>query len=295
MLGTTEPEMRGPARNPWNLAHCDRRLERRLGGGGRGALGADRRTRGDGGGSIRIPASACGLFGLKPTRARNPIGPEVGEGWSGFVAEGACSRQRARHRGDARRDARSRARLTVRSAVLRGLVRRRSAPRAAQVSASRSAPGRSSVARRTPIVRPPSTTRRRCARASATRSRKPLRHSTRRPRRVRTRDHRGRASARRDRASRTPGAAAAPRRRLRADDVAPRPGRPQASRDRAAARARDDAAAGRDLGGGSSRVRPVPHGTLAYPPMRRRRSRSEAWERARLVALRHVAGRPRPT
>lgn len=91
LLGITEPELRGPTRNPWNTDHTP-------GGssGGTASIVASRAVPmghgGDGGGSIRIPSSACGLFGLKPTRGRNPLGPKVGEGWGGYVQSGVITR-----------------------------------------------------------------------------------------------------------------------------------------------------------------------------------------------------------
>ncbi len=91
LLGITEPALRGPTRNPWNPEHSP--------GGSSGGSAACVAARvvpmahgGDGGGSIRIPASACGLFGIKPTRARNPIGPDIGEGWGGFVQQHVLTR-----------------------------------------------------------------------------------------------------------------------------------------------------------------------------------------------------------
>ena len=91
ILGTTESAWRGPAHNPWNLNHT-------TGGssGGSAALVAARAVPvahgGDGGGSLRIPASCCGLVGLKASRGRIPTGPDLGEGWGGYVQFGVLTR-----------------------------------------------------------------------------------------------------------------------------------------------------------------------------------------------------------
>ena len=80
-----------PTRNPWNLGHV-------AGGSSSGsaaavAAGIVPIAHGsDGGGSVRIPASSCGLFGLKPTRARLPDGPLAGEGWAGMAIDGFLTR-----------------------------------------------------------------------------------------------------------------------------------------------------------------------------------------------------------
>jgi amidase len=91
LLPTTESKLFGSCRNPWNL-------NRTTGGssGGSAAAVASRMVPAahgnDGGGSIRIPASCCGIFGLKPTRGRNPLGPDFGDILSGFVAEHVLTR-----------------------------------------------------------------------------------------------------------------------------------------------------------------------------------------------------------
>ncbi len=89
---TTEATVYGrPTRNPWNRDH--------VAGGSSGgsaaavAAGVVPMAHGsDGGGSVRIPASSCGLFGVKPTRAMLPDGPAAGEGWAGMAIEGFLTR-----------------------------------------------------------------------------------------------------------------------------------------------------------------------------------------------------------
>jgi amidase len=91
LVPTTEPRAYGPTHNPWNTT----RSPCGSSGGSAAAVASGMvpvAHAGDGGGSIRMPASACGLFGLKPTRGRVSLGPDQGEAWSGLVVRHAVTR-----------------------------------------------------------------------------------------------------------------------------------------------------------------------------------------------------------
>jgi Asp-tRNA(Asn)/Glu-tRNA(Gln) amidotransferase A subunit family amidase len=91
LTATTESKATGLTRNPWNPEHI-------AGGSSGGAAAAvaagviPAAHATDGGGSIRIPASCCGLFGLKPSRGRVPMGPLRTEGWGGMSVHHAVTR-----------------------------------------------------------------------------------------------------------------------------------------------------------------------------------------------------------
>jgi amidase len=91
ILPTAEPRRFGSSRNPWNTAHS-------TGGSSGGSAAAvasgmvPAAHANDGGGSIRIPASCCGLVGLKPTRGRNSMAPQYGDQMGGLVCEHVVTR-----------------------------------------------------------------------------------------------------------------------------------------------------------------------------------------------------------
>ena len=90
MVPACEPRLHGPTRNPWD----PQRSTSGSSGGSAAAVAARMVPMAHGndlGGSLRFPAAACGLFGLKPTRARNPLGPEYGDAVGGWAVEHAVT------------------------------------------------------------------------------------------------------------------------------------------------------------------------------------------------------------
>jgi amidase len=91
LSSSSESRLFGATHNPWNPDYSAGGSS----GGSAAAIAAGLVPMAygtDGGGSIRIPASCCALFGLKPTRARTPVGPDLGEWWSGLALPHALTR-----------------------------------------------------------------------------------------------------------------------------------------------------------------------------------------------------------
>lgn len=91
LIITTEPKAHGVTHNPFKKGYSS-------GGSSGGSAVAvasgivPMAGAGDGGGSIRFPASWCGAFGMKPSRGRNPMGPAIGESWDGAATDHVITR-----------------------------------------------------------------------------------------------------------------------------------------------------------------------------------------------------------
>ncbi|MFQ5983287.1 MAG: amidase, partial [Woeseiaceae bacterium] len=91
LLPTTEPRQFGPCRNPWHTSLTTGGSS----GGSTAAVAAGMVSAAHanyGGGSIRVPSSCCGLVGLKPSRGRNSLGPEIGDAANGLLCEHVVTR-----------------------------------------------------------------------------------------------------------------------------------------------------------------------------------------------------------